>query len=95
MFFNQSTGLYGCYSTFELNDDVEEMPPEPVGGEWNDGLSWTRARLDAIEMRWYWDGDGVLEFRLPDGSWLSNTDCKKDYIWEYMTPVDHSKEWAE
>ncbi len=56
--------------------------------------SWTRGKkrfqhpTDAglsdpteIECRWWWDGDGVLAFRFPDGSFLVNNDCKKDHGW--------------
>jgi hypothetical protein len=41
-------------------------------------------------MKYYWDGDGQLEFHFPDGSILMNTDCKKDYRWEYyeQKPID-------
>lgn len=42
-----------------------------------------------IEMGWYWDGDGVLTFYVPemeddlfDGT-ISNSDCKKSYGWEF------------
>lgn len=91
VFFNQSTGKYGCYSTFELNPGVEELPDETVTlsentspNDWyNDSWTWTRAQFNDIIMRYYWDGDGMLEFLLPDGSILSNDDCKKDYGWTY------------
>jgi hypothetical protein len=35
-----------------------------------------------IECRYFWDGDGTLAFKLPDGRWLINDDCKKDHGWE-------------
>lgn len=88
MFFDHTKG-YGCYSTFDLNDGVEQLESAPVGGEWNDGIEWRRFRLGDYEMQYYWDGDGVLEFRLPDGSWLCNGDCKKDYVWEHVTAEEH------
>lgn len=37
-----------------------------------------------IKMLYYWDGDGFLSFILPDGSYLYNSDCKKDYRWELV-----------
>ena len=37
-----------------------------------------------IECRYFWDGDGTLAFRLPDGRWLVNTDCKKDHDWKIV-----------
>ena len=37
-----------------------------------------------IECRYYWDGDGILVFILPDGKCLVNPDCKKDHDW-YLT----------
>jgi len=37
-----------------------------------------------IECRYFWDGDGVLVFILPDGQYLVNPDCKKDHGW-YLT----------
>lgn len=44
---------------------------------------------NGIEMGWYWDGGGLLIFYVPelvdeyyDGT-LSNSDCKKDYGWEF------------
>lgn len=37
-----------------------------------------------IKMLYYWDGDGMLSFILPDGSYLYNGDCKKDYCWKLV-----------
>lgn len=38
-----------------------------------------------VEACWYWDGDGVLTFRVWEGERLlrslQNTDCKKTYRW--------------
>lgn len=38
----------------------------------------------------YWDGDGTIVIVHDDGEILENTDCKKSYGWEFVTP-DH---WA-
>lgn len=80
----------GCYSSFDYQDDVEELEPEIEerqehwsGEEWTDRTEWHRARWRDILCRWYWDGDGTIEFHLPDGFVLRNTDCKKTYGWEY------------
>ena len=35
-----------------------------------------------IVMGWTWDGDGLLYFRFNDRK-VSNSDCKKDYTWEW------------
>src|SRR5574338_1509021 len=87
----------GCYETFDWQRDVEPLPSLLIDDDHNhpldqepddlcwacssDGAKWTRGRKDGIECRWYWDGDGVLAFGLPDGHWLVNYDCKKDYGW--------------
>lgn len=41
------------------------------------------AKLEEITCKWYWDGDGTLLFVFPDGSTLENSDCKKDYNWNF------------
>lgn len=38
----------------------------------------------SIKMLYYWDHDGFLSFVLPDGSYLYNSDCKKDYCWKLV-----------
>jgi len=92
LFFDQSEGEYGCYSTFKVNEGVVEYPDIPVLD--NLPLVMKRYKLshgnenglfnvtNSIEMRYYWDGDGYLEFRLPDSAIISNNDCKKDYNWK-------------
>ncbi len=93
-FFNQknveeSWGDYrqlGCYQTFEWREDVEPLDSLLVDQEdsiWTGDLNlkWTRGQKNDIECRWYWDGDGTLAFHLPDGKWLVNVDCKKNYEW--------------
>jgi hypothetical protein len=32
---------------------------------------------------WFWDGDGFLYFRYKNRA-VINTDCKKDYYWEWL-----------
>lgn len=38
-----------------------------------------------IRCSYYWDGDGVLAFTFDDNRYISNSDCKKDYGWEWGT----------
>lgn len=81
----------GCYTVHEWRENVEPLPPRPVDFDLPDDLQWTRGRKlvptgngtqhAPIECRWYWDGDGVLAFKLPDGRWLVNSDCKKPFDW--------------
>lgn len=93
VFFDQgpmsNRTLFGCYSTFELRPGIVQLPSEPVedAGECApSGLEWTCAwePMDNIKMRYWWDGDGTLEFLFPDGTILHNGDCKKDYVWEVL-----------
>jgi len=78
----------GCYSVFELADDVVELPGEPIDKEYpEDGNYHVSKKMingQEVIMKYYWDGDGVLEFHFSDGSILGNDDCKKDYNWEYF-----------
>lgn len=89
-------GGLGCYEIFNLQDDVKVLPdepqewfdfnfdppkmvsdrPEPEYPEF-----YTVAIKDDVKMRYYWDGDGYLEFILPDGSVIYNSDCKKTWGW--------------
>jgi len=83
LFFKQNKNDLGCYSTFELNEDVVKYP-NITRGE----LVWNRTKRmffpnETIEMQYVWDGDGTLIFIFVDGSYLINTDCKKDYDWKY------------
>lgn len=87
VFFDQgplhSRTALGCYSTFELRDGIEPLPDHlQRSGDWP--ITWRRARQPetGIVMRYYWDGDGVLEFLFPDGTRLVNRDCGKTYGWE-------------
>ena len=82
-FFDQSKGT-GCYSTFELNSEVKELPQENIE-DWDDvfnpNVKYTVASREGIIMRYYWDGDGYLEFILPNDKIIFNSDCKKDHGW--------------
>lgn len=69
---------FGCYSTFDYAFGVEDCGKYTT----QDHNTVSVARKDGIEMRWFWDGDGVLGFLFEDGSCLLNYDCKKDYRWE-------------
>lgn len=85
-FWDQTEGKYGCYSTFTYCPDVEELPDEPEPSsdpDWYDDIVWHCAQWNGIKCRWYWDGDGMIEFTFPDGRVLRNSDCKKDYEWEW------------
>jgi hypothetical protein len=85
---NQKYRKVGCYSIFELAEDVVELPEEPIDEEYPEDGNYRVAKkiVDGQEiiMKYYWDGDGQLEFHFPDGSILANDDCKKDYTWEYF-----------
>ena len=80
-FFDQNDHELGCHGTFTLRPEVKKMPSE-VDEE--DGIIWTCATAEfngmVVEMRYFWDGDGTLEFSLPD-CLLSNDDCKKTHGW--------------
>jgi len=83
IFFSQKKG-FGCYETFELNPDVKPLPNEVDHLEENKDITYTCAEWNGIKMRYYWDGDGYLEFELDeDGRAIYNDDCKKDHGWEY------------
>jgi len=75
----------GCYSIFKLHDGVCELGMQPVNDA--DFDIWKvyckRIGNETITMRYFWDGDGVLEFIFADGAVLRNDDCKKDYNWTW------------
>lgn len=82
-FFDQSQGL-GCYSSFEMREDVIDLDPSPV--ENFEEMMWQNYEKEVVgigkvKMRFFWDGDGTLEFVLPSGEVLSNSDCKKNFNW--------------
>jgi len=79
-------GERGCYYTFDLKNDVTELPNELVDSE-DDSLEYNVSQKNInnenIVMKYYWDGDGCLEFHWSDGTVLINTDCKKDHGWRF------------
>lgn len=85
---NQIYYTYGCYSEFQYGPDVTVLPERPDEyPHWDDeeswNFTWKRAQWTDVICEWYWDGDGCLRFILPGGNSLINTDCKKDYEWEW------------
>jgi hypothetical protein len=83
-FFNQDNGKLGCYSTFELNNGVVKLPD---GFDEESELKTTRAKMDDVEMEYFWDGDGELTFYLshfPNQKVLINSDCKKSHGWKLL-----------
>ncbi len=73
--------MVGGLTALDWSEHVTALDSLPL--EEDSTLQWTRGEMGRIECRWVWDGDGVLEFIFPNGGMLSNTDCKKDYRWEY------------
>lgn len=80
----------GCVTTFDVREDVWRDPDELVEDYDEDELHkvyWKCFTKDVdhigkVSMRYYWDGDGVIEFYLSDHSVLiENNDCKKTYCW--------------
>jgi len=77
IFFNQSKGL-GCYENFELNPWAKSLLNET-----EDDIVYTCAEWNGIKMRYFWDGDGYLEFVLDnEEKTIYNDDCKK-LDWKY------------
>lgn len=63
------------------SDEIRERVDESLG----DGQAWvTYCNGVRVEVGWWWDGDGTLIFRFPNGVILANSDCKKDYEWEWI-----------
>jgi hypothetical protein len=85
IFFDQKNGV-GCYSTFDVRTDFIKSEPDEQETILGDDyvINWTVYSYAGIKMRYYWDGDGTLEFHLPDGRILENTDCKKDNRWGWF-----------
>jgi hypothetical protein len=66
------------------DDYIEELASEEAA--LGSGYTYTFAN-HRIDVCWYWDGDGHLEFLVydPDGDpmrRLYNTDCKNAYHWD-------------
>jgi hypothetical protein len=84
---------FGCYSTFEVNNefeeiDIKEKHPELYLSQyyWMEEDEYPRVHSyesPEIIVSWYWDGDGYLMiFNKEDGKYYRNGDCKKSYNWE-------------
>jgi hypothetical protein len=109
---------YGCYSTFDVRPECEEVKATKrefeflwgrpfndeqvadstgwlsIDAEEIDRIVWYR-HPSGIEFGWHWDGDGCLAFHVPElGSHalLRNSDCKKDYEWEFDPPRTGSED---
>lgn len=87
-FFKQDkeNGKFGCYSTFELRENVVELLGKrnfDYGFE-NIGVTVTCAQLEDVVMTYFSDGDLNLEFYFPNGKILSNDDAKKDSVWKWV-----------
>ncbi len=76
-FFGTEKG-YGCYSNFEYAIDDKEVIEKDENENSVHNITCSKT---GVKCRWYWDGDGYLEFIFPDGTIVSNNDCKKDYKW--------------
>lgn len=54
-----------------------------------ENMRWFR-HPTGIEMGWYWDGDGLLSFYVPEledefySGCISNSDCKKMHGWDFV-----------
>lgn len=79
----------GCYSNFDVKDNWKPVPitrdvEELLQLYPEEGLTVCAYKDDVTGTiaAWYWDGDGVLAFKLPNGRVVINTDCKKDYYWK-------------
>jgi hypothetical protein len=84
-FFDQSFGL-GCYGNFVMREGVKHLGEENI---FDEGECVGKDRIYEKEidgqifmMKYSWDGDGYLEFTLPDGSEIRNSDCKKTNRWK-------------
>lgn len=78
IFFDQSKGKFECYSAFDLNHGVRPLRDEVI-----EGCVYRCAQWKGIKMRYYWDGNGYMEFNL-ESSILCNTDCKRSHGWDFI-----------
>jgi len=73
----------------ELYEDVEasvyhiKLEEKDCYLQSSDGQQYRIYDPYEIVMGWVWDGDGCLYFRYNDRK-VINTDCKKDYTWEWV-----------
>ena len=95
---NYTLGCYSTFKLRQNVVELPKQPVPEWDINFGDGTklkcdetcenSFTCAELETlggkIKMLYYWDHDGFLSFILPDGSYLYNSDCKKDYRWELV-----------
>lgn len=78
----------GCYSTFEIAEGVVQSEDEPLDEEFpEEGHYHVFEKFidgQLVTMKYYWDGDGELDFYFDDGM-LCNDDCKKTYGWKFYS----------
>lgn len=95
---------FGCYSNFNLTPGFTEITKsndtnlhtelsvlltcKSWRGEFQDKIA--TYSNGSVDVAWYWDGDGVLLFRVRDRQRhngkpliLIHPDCKNDYEWEF------------
>jgi hypothetical protein len=76
----------GCYDTFEIKDDVTPLPDELLDNDYpEDGYYHVFSKLienQEVIMKYFWDGDGELEFFF-EGGFIWNDDCKKTHGWQF------------
>jgi hypothetical protein len=88
----------GCYNTFDLKNNVQPLddelldPQYPQDGKYSvySTLFYSPGHNRSIKviMKYYWGGDGTLEFHFKDINaecYLLNTDCKKTNVWEWQS----------
>lgn len=85
----------GCYSCFKLKTQFKEVDRKSALGKWfireleQCDPDWSLGNQCSIFsdgniwIGWFWEGDGDLI--IIEGKKIArNTDCKKDYTWEWM-----------
>jgi len=95
VFFDQTKGK-GCYDSFDVTENTLTLPTQLVDPEYDSITTWNifqkdvnfNDKVEKVIMRYYWDGDGTLEFIFDDNSSVLNTDCKKTYNWKWKENAD-------
>jgi len=91
---------YGCYSCFELEDQFKNITHTTLGKNFIKKFFGEESDLDGtphvysdglIFVGWWWDGDGTLCVSYNKKTAI-NTDCKKNYNWEWFDPTIHRAE---
>lgn len=78
----------GCYSTFEVARGFDEVKDTTLQMQicsylcCPEDITPIMLKNGNLIVAWFWDGDGVLLVG-EDNHWAINTDCKKDYRWEW------------